>query len=135
MPPTAQTFSGVKKKLRNSTQEWMQGFLDNLGMVRLLDCVDTLAGKRVTQLADALVLMGCVECIKAVCNSKVGVAVFAENPDYCRRLVKGRSFKVILDLGCPVLTQMGQFGPGQIWDFLRSVFSTFWLAEPKCTEN
>ena len=23
----------------------------------------------------------------------------------------------------------------QFWDFLRSVFSTFWLDEPKCTES
>ena len=36
-----------------------------------------------------------------------------------------------------VRTKLGQTDPKRdnIFDFLRSVFSTFWLGEPKCTEN
>ncbi|GFR84517.1 inverted formin-2-like [Elysia marginata] len=86
--PTAQTFSSVKRKLRSCSQEWMQGFLDNEGLERLLDCVDTLALKRVTVLSDALVLIECVECIKAVLNSKIGLSLLVEKPEYCRRLIK-----------------------------------------------
>ncbi|XP_012943896.1 protein diaphanous homolog 2, partial [Aplysia californica] len=86
--PTVQTFSSVKKKLRTSNQEWMQGFLDNLGLERLLDCVDTFANKRVTALSDALILIECVECIRAVLNSKVGVSLLVQNSDYSRRLIK-----------------------------------------------
>ena len=38
------------------------------------------------------------------------------------------------------VTYLAQCNPdqhqmGQLWDFLRSVFSKFWLDEPKCTEN
>ncbi|CAG5120636.1 unnamed protein product [Candidula unifasciata] len=86
--PTAQTFSSVKKKLRTSDQEWMQGFLDHEGLERLLDCVDTFASRRVTALADALILIECVECIKAVLNSRIGMSLLVEKPDFIRRLVK-----------------------------------------------
>ncbi|GFN80727.1 inverted formin-2 [Plakobranchus ocellatus] len=86
--PTAQTFSSVKRKLRSCSQDWMQGFLDLQGLERLLDCVDTLALRRVTVLADALVLVECVECIKAVLNSKIGLALLVENSESCKRLIK-----------------------------------------------
>lgn len=86
--PTAQTFSSVKRKLRSCGPDWMQGFLDHEGLERLLDCVDNLASKRVTVLSDALVLIECVECIKAVLNSKIGLSLLVEKPEYCRRLIK-----------------------------------------------
>ncbi|CAL1536507.1 unnamed protein product [Lymnaea stagnalis] len=86
--PTVQTFSSVKKKLRNSNQEWMQGFLDNEGLERLLDCVDTFANRRVTALSDAYILIECVECIKAVLNSKIGLSLLVQKPEYSRRLIK-----------------------------------------------
>ena len=92
---SAQTFSSVKRKLRSCSQEWMQGFLDNEGLERLLDCVDTLALKRVTVLSDALVLIECVECIKAVLNSRIGLSLLVERPEYCRRLIKGENNDVL----------------------------------------
>uniref|UniRef100_A0A2C9K4F2 FH2 domain-containing protein n=1 Tax=Biomphalaria glabrata TaxID=6526 RepID=A0A2C9K4F2_BIOGL len=86
--PTVHTFSSVKKKLRNSKQEWLQGFLDHEGLERLLDCVDTFASKRVTALSDALILVECVECIKSVLNSKIGLSVLVHKSEYTRRLIK-----------------------------------------------
>ncbi|BFZ15260.1 hypothetical protein BsWGS_18298 [Bradybaena similaris] len=86
--PTVQTFSSVKRKLRSSDQEWMQGFLDHEGLDRLLDCVDTFASRRVTALSDALILIECVECIKAVLNSKIGLSHLVEKPDFIGRLIK-----------------------------------------------
>ncbi|XP_059158826.1 inverted formin-2-like isoform X2 [Physella acuta] len=86
--PTVQTFSSVKKKLRKSNQEWMQGFLDHEGLERLLDCVDNFASRRVTALSDALILIECVECIKAVLNSKIGLSLLVQKPEYIRRLIK-----------------------------------------------
>ena len=38
--------------------------------------------------------------------------------------------------GCHGCLQIGSDWPqmGQMWDFLRSIFSTFWFDKPKCTE-
>ncbi|KAH9490928.1 hypothetical protein Btru_034272, partial [Bulinus truncatus] len=89
---TVQTFSSVKKKLRSSNQEWLQSFLEFEGLEKLLDCVDSFASRRVTVLSDALILIECVECIKSVLNSKIGLAALVQKSQYARRLIKGKVF-------------------------------------------
>lgn len=86
--PTMQNLGAVKKKLKNSGKEWMQGFLDNEGLEALLDCIDSLGSRRVTQLSDALVLLECVACVKCVMNSKMGLELLVQRPDFVCRLVK-----------------------------------------------
>ncbi|XP_071086778.1 inverted formin-2-like isoform X2 [Haliotis cracherodii] len=86
--PSVNTFGALKKKVKSSGKEWMQGFLDAKGLDALLDCVDTLGSKRVTQLSDALLLLECVACIKVVMNSKLGLECLVQHPDYVNRLVK-----------------------------------------------
>nr|KAG5692022.1 hypothetical protein BaRGS_027667 [Batillaria attramentaria] len=88
--PTVQNLGAIKKKLKNSGKEWMQGFLDNEGLEALLDCIDSLGSRRVTQLSDALLLLECVACVKCVMNSKMGLELLVQRPDYVCRLVKGR---------------------------------------------
>ena len=87
--PSVQTFGALKKKLKTSGKDWMQGFLDHEGLEALLDCIDSLGGRRVTQLSDALLLLECVACVKCVMNSKMGLELLVQRPDYVCRLVKG----------------------------------------------
>ncbi|XP_023930367.1 inverted formin-2 [Lingula anatina] len=86
--PSMQTYSALKKKLKNATLDWVQGFLDNDGLEVLLDCVDSIGNRRVTQLADALMLLECVACIKAVMNSKRGLDYIVKHKEHTRKLVK-----------------------------------------------
>ncbi|XP_070197131.1 inverted formin-2-like isoform X2 [Littorina saxatilis] len=86
--PSVQTFAALKRKLKGSGKEWMQGFLDHEGLEALLDCVDSLGSRRVTQLSDALLLLECVSCVKGVLNSKLGLELLVQRPDYVCRLVK-----------------------------------------------
>ncbi|KAL8599746.1 hypothetical protein ACOMHN_042511 [Nucella lapillus] len=86
--PTVQTLAALKKKLKNSGKEWMQGFLDHEGLETLLDCVDTVGSRRVTQLSDAMTLLECVSCVKCVMNSKMGLELLVQRPDFVCRLVK-----------------------------------------------
>ncbi|PVD34474.1 hypothetical protein C0Q70_05749 [Pomacea canaliculata] len=89
--PSVQTFSALKKKLKSSGMEWMQGFLDNEGLEALLDCIDSLGSRRVTQLSEALLLLECMSCVKCVMNSKLGLESLVQRPDYICRLVKGKT--------------------------------------------
>ena len=92
--PSMQTFGALKKKLKGSGKDWMQGFLDHEGLEALLDCIDSLGGRRVTQLSDALLLLECVACVKCVMNSKMGLELLVQRPDYVCRLVKGEQISV-----------------------------------------
>ena len=91
---TVQMFGALKKKIKKSSRDWIQGFLDANGLGVLLDCVDTLGSKRVTQLSDAMLLLECVSCIKVVMNSKLGLECLVQNGEvYGSRLVKGKTQK------------------------------------------
>ncbi|KAJ8298508.1 hypothetical protein KUTeg_025039 [Tegillarca granosa] len=86
--PSIQLFGSLKKKIKQSGIDWIQGFLDAAGLDVLFDCVDTVGNRRVNQLADALLLAECVACIKTVLNSKIGLDYLSQNSDYTKKLVK-----------------------------------------------
>lgn len=88
--PSIQLFGSLKKKIKQSGTDWIQGFLDAAGLDVLFDCVDTVGNRRVNQLADALLLAECVACIKTVLNSKIGLDYLSQNSDYTKKLVKGK---------------------------------------------
>ena len=58
----------------------------------LFHAVDTLSSARVTKLADALLLLECVVCIKALMNNKLGMERLVQQAnDFGRKLVRGGS--------------------------------------------
>jgi len=68
----------------------MEGFLEEGGLEVLLQGVESLSGRRVVQLADAMLLLECVACVKSVMNSTIGLQVITQHRDYVNILVKGR---------------------------------------------
>jgi len=67
----------------------MEGFLEEGGLEALLHGVESLSGRRVAQLADAMLLLECVACVKSVMNSTIGLQVITRNHEYVNILVKG----------------------------------------------
>ena len=67
----------------------MEGFLEEGGLEVLLQGVESLSGRRVVQLADAMLLLECVACVKSVMNSTIGLQVITQHRDYVNILVKG----------------------------------------------
>jgi len=67
----------------------MEGFLEEGGLEVLLQGVESLSRRRVVQLADAMLLLECVSCVKAVMNSRVGLSVITQHREYVNILVKG----------------------------------------------
>ena len=87
--PSMKTCSALNRKLKQADSEWIAGFLEADGLTVLLDTVDTISSKRVSQLSDAMLLIECVACVKTIMNSKIGLEYIIDDPDYTRKLVKG----------------------------------------------
>jgi len=67
----------------------MEGFLEEGGLQVLLHGVESLSGRRVVQLTDAMLLLECVACVKSVMNSTVGLQLITHSRDDVNILVKG----------------------------------------------
>ncbi|XP_053399778.1 inverted formin-2-like isoform X2 [Mercenaria mercenaria] len=85
--PSLKFLSALNRKLSQKNKEWNGEFLDLNGGETLLDLVDTLGIRRVTQLSDALLLLECIGCIKTLMNSKMGLAYLVEHGGSLKRLV------------------------------------------------
>ncbi|XP_071126206.1 inverted formin-2-like isoform X2 [Mytilus edulis] len=86
--PTIKTVTLLKKKIKQNDKIWTRGFLEAEGLSVLLDCVDTLSSGRVTQLADALLLLEVVDSIKAVVSSKLGLDYLVKAENDTKKLIK-----------------------------------------------
>ena len=67
----------------------MEGFLEEGGLEVLLKSVEIISMKRVSQVADAMVLLECVNCVKCVMNSTIGLNIITQQTQYVHILVKG----------------------------------------------
>lgn len=89
--PTVKAFTALKNKLKKSDKVWVQGFLDAGGLDVLLDAVDIIGSRRVTNLSEALKLLECVSCVTKLVNSKSGLSFLVTHGSYTQKLVKGKT--------------------------------------------
>ena len=101
--PSLRLISWLKGKLKQNMQAWKELFLLLDGVDALLDVIDTLGNKHITQLGDIQIALESVGCIKTLLNSKMGVTYFVRNGQRLKKLIKGILFclnsydKFILD--------------------------------------
>uniref|UniRef100_A0A8C6UX96 Inverted formin 2 n=1 Tax=Neogobius melanostomus TaxID=47308 RepID=A0A8C6UX96_9GOBI len=84
--PTVVNYSGLKRRLEDSDQTWMVQFLELSGLDLLLEALDRLSGRGCSRIADALLQLTCVSCVRAVMNSSAGIHFIIENEGYIRKL-------------------------------------------------
>ncbi|CAL1574995.1 unnamed protein product [Knipowitschia caucasica] len=84
--PTVVNYSGLKRRLEGSDQTWMVQFLELSGLDLLLEALDRLSGRSCSRIADALLQLTCVSCVRAVMNSSAGIHFIIENEGYIRKL-------------------------------------------------
>ncbi|XP_048830314.1 inverted formin-2 [Brienomyrus brachyistius] len=84
--PTVVNYSGLKKRLEGSDQAWMVQFLELSGLDLLLEALDRLSGRGCSRIADALLQLTCVSCVRAVMNSSAGINFIVDNEGYVRKL-------------------------------------------------
>lgn len=90
--PTVVNYSGLKKRLEGSDQAWMVQFLELSGLDLLLEALGRLSGRGCSRITDALLQLTCVNCVKAVMNSSIGIHFIMENEGYVRKLSQGKMF-------------------------------------------
>lgn len=86
--PSVQTYCGIHRKLKSSSNDWMVEFLESNGMDVLLDSLENLSSLKL--FVDAVMLLECASCIKTVMNSKTGLDFMVGNRDFTRRLGRGK---------------------------------------------
>ncbi|KAL0967544.1 hypothetical protein UPYG_G00253590 [Umbra pygmaea] len=84
--PTVVNYSGLRRRLEGSNQDWMLQFLELNGLDLLMEALERLSGRGCARIADALLQLTCVACVKAVMNSSAGLHFILENKGYVRTL-------------------------------------------------
>lgn len=87
--PSVVNYSGLRKRLESSDGLWMVQFLEQSGLDLLLEALARLSGRGVARIADALLQLTCVSCVRAVMNSQQGLRYILSNQAYVRQLSQG----------------------------------------------
>ncbi|XP_019122204.2 inverted formin-2-like isoform X2 [Larimichthys crocea] len=86
--PTVVNYSGLRRRLEASDQAWMVQFLELRGLDLLMEALERLSGRGCARIADALLQLTCVACIRAVMNSSEGLHFILDNQGYVRTLTQ-----------------------------------------------
>lgn len=89
--PSVVNYSGLRKRLESSDGGWMVQFLEQSGLDLLLEALARLSGRGVARIADALLQLTCVSCVRAVMNSREGIQYILSNQAYVRQLSLGEA--------------------------------------------
>ncbi|XP_074852503.1 inverted formin-2-like isoform X2 [Carettochelys insculpta] len=84
--PSVVNYSGLKKRLESSDDNWMVQFLELSGLDLLLEALDRLSGRGVSRISDALLQLTCINCVRALMNSHKGIEYIVSNEGYVRKL-------------------------------------------------
>ncbi|KAM9338801.1 inverted formin-2-like [Symphorus nematophorus] len=86
--PTVVNYSGLRRRLEASDQAWMVQFLELRGLDLLMEALERLSGRGCARIADALLQLTCVACVRAVMNSSAGLHFILDNQGYVRTLTQ-----------------------------------------------
>ncbi|XP_077910416.1 inverted formin-2 isoform X5 [Halichoerus grypus] len=84
--PSVVNYSGLRKRLESSDGGWMVQFLEQSGLDLLLEALARLSGRGVARIADALLQLTCISCVRAVMNSQQGIEYILSNQAYVHQL-------------------------------------------------
>lgn len=87
--PSVVNYSGLRKRLESSDGGWMVQFLEQSGLDLLLEALARLSGRGVARIADALLQLTCISCVRAVMNSQQGIEYILSNQAYVHQLSLG----------------------------------------------
>lgn len=87
--PTVVNYLGLQRRLEVSNQSWMVQFLELQGLDLLLEALEALSGRGCARIADALLQLTCVSCVRAIMNSSAGLHFILDNEGYIRMLAQG----------------------------------------------
>ncbi|XP_052078759.1 formin-J-like [Mytilus californianus] len=82
--PSVQIYSTLKRKLlkARSNPEWILQFLHNDGLELLFESLDEICCQKTSSFLDSILQVGCVECIKIIMDTSIGLDYVVENSDF-----------------------------------------------------
>ncbi|XP_036604802.1 inverted formin-2 isoform X2 [Trichosurus vulpecula] len=84
--PSVVNYSGLRKRLENSDDGWLVQFLEQSGLDLLLEALARLSGRGVARIADALLQLTCISCVRAIMNAHQGIEYILSNQGYVCKL-------------------------------------------------
>ncbi|XP_076129169.1 inverted formin-2-like isoform X2 [Alosa pseudoharengus] len=84
--PSVVNYSGLRRRLEASDRGWMLQFLELGGLDLLMEALERLSGRGCARIADALLQLTCVGCVRAIMNSGAGINFIVEAEEYVRTL-------------------------------------------------
>lgn len=82
-------FAGLRTKLQTSSDQWISEFLAQGGMEILFQSLESLSLTGRVAFMEAYMQLECVNCIKAVLNSKQGLDLLVQSKSLACSLTKG----------------------------------------------
>lgn len=103
--PSVVNYSGLRRRLEISDRAWMDRFLELKGLDLLMEALERLSGRGCARIADALLQLTCVACIRGVMNSSEGLHFILEHRGHVRTLTQGGFITRLcyLPIGCCVV--------------------------------
>lgn len=89
--PSVVNYSGLRRRLESSDRIWMAQFLEQRGLDLLMEALERLSARGCSGIADALLQLTCISCIRAVMNSHEGLQFILEHQSHVRTLTLGGS--------------------------------------------
>lgn len=99
--PSLQNVSGLHIKLEQSDTEWMERFLEQNGLEAILNMLYSLSYLRFNRLEnrekidldDAIIMLACINCLKAVMKKNRGLQYFCDgcDPDVTKNVLFSKS--------------------------------------------
>ncbi|XP_069129886.1 uncharacterized protein [Argopecten irradians] len=82
--PSVQTYTTLKRKLlkAKANPEWILRFLHSDGLELLFESLEQISKQKPISFLDAVLQVGCVECVKTVMDSSLGLDYIVENKDF-----------------------------------------------------
>lgn len=78
----------------------MVQFLELQGLDLLMEALERLSGRGCARIADALLQLTCVACVRAVMNSSEGLHFILDHQGYVRTLTQGESLSMSALFNC-----------------------------------
>uniref|UniRef100_A0A3Q3XJ26 GBD/FH3 domain-containing protein n=1 Tax=Mola mola TaxID=94237 RepID=A0A3Q3XJ26_MOLML len=111
--PSVVNYSGLRRRLEASDPAWMVQFLELQGLDLLMEALERLSGRGCARIADALLQLTCVACVRAVMNSSEGLHFILDHQGYVRTLTQAldTSNVMVKTQVFELLAALALFGP------------------------
>jgi hypothetical protein len=89
--PSVQIYSTLKRKLLKAKRnpEWILQFLHNDGLELLFESLEEICRQKTSSFLDSVLQVGCVECIKIIMDTSIGLDYVVEDKDFIPKFASG----------------------------------------------